>query len=481
MKKRMYQIVALLLSVCMMTGCGAGSTEKKNTVTMNPENYETSETFLTLADLTPNALSPEALQLYSELGLNTFVLTEDFTPFVEDGTLGDGYKASIQAAGDMGMNVWIRNMYNDPDYFQLDADKTGSNYGTPYELTARNLTTEFAEFPAVTGFYMADEPFMITREDDASTDYDESLFSAMDQLGKLVEWKNQYYPDAYWHMNHVPSASYDHWPSGSSYADFIQYYVDNIIKNLTSGGRSICLDNYPLTRAGTIADSYILDLLTVANITRDYNAEAAEDQKATYGICLQTFENANADIRDITSTEDVTFQMYTGMAMGARLFEYFCYRSIGGIGLYGIIDDAGEKRIYDFIQEANDRALPFEKVLCAFEWKGLTSCKGEMSGKDDTFGDIRDMQIEDTGSLTSLSGRYDTIVGCFEKDGQDGYMVVNYTAPNEKLTDVVELTFAGCSQVLVYRESGTEQMNLTEAGELRLSLDAGEGAFVIPQ
>ena len=484
MKKKWYRIAAFLVAACILTGCASGAGKNgKTSEVLKPEKFESDKTFITIVDCPPNPLDEKAMELYNELGVNTYILTEDYAPMVENGTLSDVYKQAIKTVGEKGLNVWIRNMWNDPDYFELDKDKEGSNYGSPYTMSPRKITTEFSEFSQVTGFYMSDELYMYTLEDNPDTEADERLYCAMDQMDKLIEWKNKYYPDAFWHINHVPSSSYDHWPSGESYHTFIQHYVDTIIKKLESGGRSICLDNYPLIAGGKIKDSYLLDLLTVANIARDYNAEAKEGQKANFGICLQTFMNTNPgfDQRDITSSDDITFQMYTGMATGATLFEYFCYRSYEGFGMYGIIDETGEKRIYDYVKEANDRALPFEKVLCSFEWKGLISNKGEMSGKDDVFGDLRDLELQDTGSFSDVDSRYDAIVGCFEKDGQDGYMVVNYTDPINDFTNAVTLKFEGCSQALVYTEDGTKQMNLTENGELRLILEAGQGAFVIPK
>lgn len=482
MKKRVTQITALLLAVGMLVGCGKGSTVSSNS-TLNPEDFEGTENFITIVDCPPNPLDEKGMELYTGLGVNTFVLTEDYTPMVGDEGLGETYKESIKTLGQKGLNVWIRNMWNDPDYFDLEQAKTGSSYGTPYTMEPRKITTEFSEFSEVKGFYMADELFMVTKEDNPATEDNESLHCAMDQMDKLVEWKNTYYPDAYWHINHVPSTSYDHWPSGESYATFVQHYIDTILKKLTSGGRSICFDNYPLTGAGKISDSYILDVVTFANAARDYNATAEEGQKADFGICLQTFMNTNPgfELRDITSAADITFQMYTGMAAGAHLFEYFCWRSYDSFGMYGMVDETGEKRVYDYVKEANERALPFEKVVLSFDWKGLTAKKGDMSGKDDTFGDVKDLLIQDTGSLSSISSRYDTIVGCFEKDGQDGFMVVNYTEPILDMTNAVTLTFKNCSQVLVYTEEGTEVKNLTEEGQLRLTLDAGQGAFVIPK
>ena len=480
MKKRMKSVIVLLLAASMLTACAGEKTSDKST--LKAEDFETDQEFITIVDATPNPNDKTAMDLYTDLGVNTFVLTEDYATMTENGTLSDAYKNAIKEVGKRGLNVWIRNMWNDPDYFDSDTKKEGSNYGSPYTMEPRKITTEFSEFPEVTGFYMADELYMKTLEDKPETEYDDSLFCAMDQMGKLIEWKNKYYPDAYWHINHVPSSSYDHWPSGGNYKEFIQYYVDNVIKKLTSGGRSISLDNYPLGEDMKIANSYLPDLLTVANITRDYNAEAADDQKADFCICLQTFQNTNelAKIRDISSTADITFQMFTGMSLGSRMFEYFCWRTYEQFDMYGIVDSAGEKRIYDYVKEASDQVLPFAKVMCGFDWQGLTTCRGENAGIEDAFSDVQDMLIEDTGVLTSVKSRYDSIVGCFKQGEQAGYMAVNYTAPNEDKTNIVDLTFEGCTQVLVYTIDGVENRNLTEDGQLRLVLPAGQGAFVIP-
>ncbi len=481
MKKKISKILSLAMLVCMLAGC-SGEKSNVSNVKINPKDYETDRTFITIADCTPSTESESEMELYKNLGLNTFILTEDFVPMVEDGTISNAYIKSINKAAEYGLNVWIRNMHNDPDYFELDKDKTGSDYGVEYTMQPRNITTEFSEISAVTGFYMADELFKTTLTDNKETEADESLYCAMDKMDKLIEWKNKYYPNEYWHINHVPSSSYDHWQEGD-YADFIQYYVDNIIKKLTSGGRSVSLDHYPLTAAG-IHENYLHDLLTCANITRDYNAECEENQKADFCICLQTFMNAtNTDMatRDITSSDDVTFQMYTGMACGASMFEYFCWRTYSGFGLYGIVDETGEKRIYDYIKEGNEQALQFQKVTLAFEWKGLTVNKGIQSGKDDIFGEVDGLTTEDNGVLKSIESRYDTIVGCFKKDKQDGYMAVNYTDPAAKKVNAVTLNFEGCSQALVYTEDGTKQINLTEEGDLRLVLEPGQAAFVIPQ
>ncbi len=479
MKRMISGILTFVTVLGLLTGC-KGS-DQRSAVTLNPADYETDKKIITIADMPPDPFSPEAVQLYKDLGFTHWVLTEDHVPMVANGTLNDDYKKAIELLSQQGFEVWIRNMQNDPNYFQIETEKAGSNYGYQYTLAPRDITDDFGAFPSVTGFYMMDEPFQNTKEDDPATEDNESLHPAFDQLDALIAWKNTYYPDAFWHVNHVGSSSWDHWPAGTTYADFIDAYVENVLKKLESGGRSICMDNYPLPDGGgVIKENFLHDVLVLAHATKNYNEAVAEAQQATMGICLQTFQDTNLGLRDITSANDVTFQMYTGMAAGAQLFEYFCYRSLEGAGLSGIIDMTGQKRIYDYVLEANERAMPFQKVVCAYEWQGMTVCHGKQSGSENIFEIVEDLVTQNTGSLTKVDSRYDAIVGCFQKDGQDGYMVVNYTAPDLDMTNMVTLTFQGCTQALVYTEDGVRQVNLVEDGSIRVTLDCGQAAFIIP-
>ena len=90
------------------------------------------------------------------------------------------------------------------------------------------------------------------------------------------------------------------------------------------------------------------------------------------------------------------------------------------------------------------------------------------------------MLAEETGVLSKVESRYDTVIGCFKKGEQDGYMVVNYTAPDLDQTNMVTLTFPGCTTALVYTEEGVEQMDLVDGGILRVTLGCGQAAFIIP-
>lgn len=474
------KLTALLLAGTMLAGCAGNGGGQSSSKKLNVADYETDERLITIVDVPPSPFIEEDLKMYTDLGFTHYILTEDFVAMTENGVLSDTYKQAIQNLSDAGLKVWIRNHYNDANYFELDEDWDGLSLGSSYSLTARSVTDDFNAFDAVDGFYMADEIFMHAQEDDPSTDTNESLKANFDGIQKLIDWKNKYYPDDFWHINHVSNTSWNHWPSDCNYEGFLTYYVENVLDKLEgTGGRSLCFDHYPFHNEGMCED-FLYSTLVVANIVRDYNANAAEDRKLTAGTCLQTFQDDNLNLRDITSTEDITFQMYTGLAAGCKLFEYFMYRSYDSLGLHGIVDGSGQKRIYDYVAEANERMKAFESIVLGFDYQGMAVSHGSQSGDENIFESVMEYAATETGSLSKMVSRYDAIAGYMTKDGQDGYMVVNYTDPALEQTNVVTLTFVDCNTVLVVTEDGSYQQDLVDGGTLRLTLPAGSAAFVIP-
>lgn len=471
MKKK---IISMLMACSMLFGAGC-ITDTPNSSgqgkSLNPEDYVSTEKFITIADVPPHPVNE--LEDYVNLGFSGYILTEDHVKFTENGTITNGYKNALESLKNKGLDVYIRNQYNDPDYF-VNSDtsqRTQFNAGgttEPYVIPERNITTEFKEYPQVKGFYMSDEP-----------DYDK-----LSKYGKIIDWYNTYYSDTYFHMNLLPSyASQQHF-SGHGYSGYVQAYISEIVEKV-KGKKSICLDNYPfaLAQPGQVRSSYLSDILLIANTAKAYNEKVADADKAYMGICIQTFKSAN--LSDITTSAQVSFQLLTGMAVGSKMYEYFLYGS--GMGMYGIMTN-GEKRIYDYVKTANDKYLGFEKVLNAFNWQGLMTISAENesdSENAETFETISDITLKETGalSLKKSSSRLDMIVGAFKKGNTDGYLAVNYSYPGAGKTNTAKLHFANCSTALVYTgsENGmkVESVKLID-GTLRLNLAAGEGAFIIP-
>ncbi len=441
--------------------------------------------FIKLADLPPDPMNKEALLHYKDMGFNVCLLTEDDVDLVDNGTVSQDYKNAIKNISDTGMQVWIRNMFNDPDYFISAGVTEGSNYGSSYEMEPRCITDEFSEFPAVTGFYMADEAYMYRLPERLNVEQihpEAHKFASFDQLCKLVDWKNQYYPQAFFHMNQVPSQSWDHYlPRDGkiyNYEDFLTEYAHTILKRLKGCGRSLCLDNYPFIGENYMEKDYLFDLMTAAKVTRAYNAQAKPEDQAVFGICLQTFE-AKAILddrrRDITRPEEVTLQMYVGMALGARLFEYFAYRSYRN-DFIGILAPDESDRIYHIVKTASDRAAFFEPVLSQYEGVGAYVVPGNLYSYN-TAAIIMARDLFCKPYEISVQGEYDTLVGCFTCGTEKAYMLVNYTDPARNRTSTV--TLSGCPTELKLYKDGKESVVNTSDGCVTIAIEPGNCAFVV--
>ena len=441
--------------------------------------------FIRLADLPPDPTSKEALLHYQALGMNVCLLTEDQVKLVENETLSREYEKAIENISQTGMQVWIRNMFNDADYFDCSEEKQGSNYGSPYQMQPRHITDEFKKYPAVTGFYMADEAYMYQLPEKVNIDWmrpGTEKFASFDQLTKLVDWKNQYYPQAFFHMNHVPSASWDHYlPRNGevyNYEDFLTEYANVILKRLKGCGRSLCLDNYPFIGENYMEKDYLFDLMTAAKVTRAYNAQAKPEDRAVFGICIQTF-NAKSMLddrrRDITMAEEVSLQMFVGMALGARLFEYFGYRSYEQEFL-GILDPNGNDRIYDLVKTAGERVAYFEPILSKFDSVGGYMVPGSLYSFN-TAAMVMAKELFCKPYGVKVESEYDTLVGCFAGEGEKGYLLVNYTDPIRKCTSRVSLHCNGAENLICY-QNGKKSLLQTENGNVTLVLESGSAAFV---
>ena len=441
--------------------------------------------YYTFADLPPRGWE-EFVQHYLDLGLSTYQLTTDCFQFITNGALDSTYTGAIDLVDRLGGDTLIRNMgLNDVtatvDYFDSHGADLVNGWGDK-----------------ISGFYMADE-------------YTSEQYN---QLGDLITWKNTYANDSLWHMNMVGSLSYDHWDSGytgswldsisgsrkeqyqKTYGTHVDDYINNVVKKLSGGTASVCLDSYPFREigAGEIYDYYLYDLLTVANKTKAYNdsRSATGTAEARFGICLQTYQfiqpsGDNVLGRDIASAAEVSMQIYTGLAMGADLFEYFAYCSSANTNTNGIVNQgtwdktSSGDRLYDYVKTANDNALPFAKITMAYNWLGTFVSAGTTAHENSSaFNHINGLVTSDKGAMTSVSSTYDAIIGRYEGSEGDGFMVVNYTDPTKAHTNTVNMNFNGYNYAIVYTAGGEAQLVALNSGALSLSLAAGEAAFVIP-
>ena len=400
-------------------------------------------------------------------------------------TVQNDYLTALENLDKAGLKVWIRNHHNKADYFTSDLTSTLLLYKD-----------------VIDGFYMVDEAFQTNALLTAAGQ--ENKTSDFESMTVVRDWFNQNFADKYYHSNHVPITSFDHYTvaNGSTqvedlargYVAFLQDYKTKYNDQLTAAsGTSISFDNYPFVHAqgdykyGTlnlktkfesgIQSTYLANCLIAAQV-------AAEDD---LGLCIQTFEATDMTYkvtRDITSAAEVSLQLYTGMAMGADLFEYFAYNSNSDFDAIMNLD--GSKRIYDLVKKGNE-ALCFADVVNTFSWKGIMTSAGSVNSHNTVgFGYVAGMVLNDSnnGVLSSVSSTDDAIVGCFAKDDLNGYMVVNFNDPVAVTgNNTVTLTFAGCTRARVYTNADgvltSQLVDLTD-GTYTATLVPGSACFVIP-
>ena len=392
-------------------------------------------------------------------------------------TVENDYLSALNNLNNAGLDIWIRNYTNKTGYFGTDM--------TSVLLLYRDL---------IDGFYMVDEAFetnellVAAGQENVTTDF-QSL--SQDTVG----WFNTNFAGKYFHSNHVPISSYDHYSDGNGnalsqqnadyYRNFLTIYKNLFNKQLDASGSTIGFDNYPFNRAQTsfnsgIADNYLLNGLIAAQVAGEYD----------FSLCIQTFEASGKTwygtdtSRDITDAAEVSMQLYTGMALGADVFEYFAY---GSNDLFkGILNQDGTKRLYDIVKEGN-QALCFSDVINTFSWNGIvTSAGSSNSANGNAFSSVAAMVLTNisNGVLDSYSSTDDAVIGCFTKGELNGYMVVNFNDPKAVTgTNTVSLTFADCTRARIYTEADgvltSTLIDLTD-GSCSVELAPGSACFVIP-
>lgn len=310
---------------------------------------------------------------------------------------------------------------------------------------------------------------------------DEPAFNEIGNYQAAKEIFDKVFPGKYFYINLLPViASVS--AIGDNYTNYIKEYDTKI------GTDFVSYDHYPLMNNGK-TDYVINNFLYNMDLVK---RAAPEREMWTF---LQSIGfNSNRGLRGV---EDATFQMYSFLAFGGLGIQWFCYWSppaFDGATHFQegmIARDGARTATYDYVKTANLELRNFENIYLNFDWKGVMThigSKNTTGGENESFGFLKKTALKSHERISKISTEQDTLIGVF-KDGEnrDGFMVVNYTAPEQKLTNKVELTFADCARAIVVKNGVKELVTareVTEDGEKRglisFEMQPGEGYFVIP-
>ncbi len=404
----------------------------------------------------------------------TYTLDADYTI-----TFENDYIRSLQNLKASGLKVLVRNYSNRVDYF--DQAKT-------------NLLKKYSDL--FDGFYLNDEPF---ETDALRSAAGQTAVATFDEINTMINWVNTNFPGKFIHVNHVPITSYDHYEGNKSianYKSFLSDYLTKCVSTITGNSKaSLSLDAYPFgeytktsgwwifkTTTNGLSETYLQSVLSAATVARDY----AGDKDIVLANCIQTFVNDGGTSRTVND-EEISFQLYTSMAMGVKQYEYFTYRSSSGFT--GMIDTDGNKTsIYDDALIAND-ALKLSDVINNLTWKGTVLSGGSVNNANaDAFSSVSSIALKagtNTGVLTNVSSTDDAMVGYYKaQNGNDAYMVANYNDPHDVTgNNTVTLTFSNCTAVRVFTVSDgnlTSEIVKLSNGAYTANIAPGSGCLIIP-
>ena len=123
----------------------------------------------------------------------------------------------------------------------------------------------------------------------------------------------------------------------------------------------------------------------------------------------------------------------------------------------------------------------FEDVFLAFNWDGVKSFVGTDNelGYNPGFDAMKKNELSSLKNIKEISATQDTLVGQFDCEGDNAYMLVNCSDPVDAKMDQITVKFENCKKVMVYR-GGRLFKYIIPNNTLTLDLIGGEGVFVIP-
>lgn len=341
----------------------------------------------------------------------------------------------------------------------------------------KKMVDDLSQFKVFKGFSFRDEP---------SIDMAKSFASVKEYLDSLN-------PNLHYYTSLLPIYVKDASVLSKEHADNKEEAYLDYVDTFSNAIGNFAYDSYPLisdpVRGETMVDgTWFQNLRLVAENAKEKNYDAGITiQACGFGPAGQ--EEIAWHKRRVDSKADITFQLYTALAYGYKEINYYTFwehwmasdTEEHYTGMVEYPEKNGEEPVktpaYYAVQEANQEVKKFDHVILNFNWEGtmpLTAEGKTMSVGLQSAGDYESPRID------SASATDEAIIGCMkDKDGYDGFMIVNATDPAQKLKNKVTVKFKKASKALAY-VNGEEQTITLENGECTFELEEGAGVFVIP-
>lgn len=303
-------------------------------------------------------------------------------------------------------------------------------------------------------------------------------------------------------LNHTSCVSYPWGTEPFTYEEYLQALFDNILSVYadTNTRKWLSCDDYPLYKDTSAKKQYYLKADWIQGLEYLATKKRDSDMELYSNFFIQAMPyGTGAKSRDrVPSYNDLRLQIYSVMAFGYDSVSFFCYGTPPAVegGEFteeqvALVDRSGNKtEIWTNSQKLISEINKFSHTYMQFNdnWLGVLPLLGTNNiAKDDTYYNSSfDTLISPLSGANRLKGvksveaTEDSIVGYMQdKNGNPGYMVVNYNDTTENKKSVVTFKFANYNKAYVYIDGIKKEVTLKN-NELTLDLGVGEGVFVIP-
>ena len=261
-----------------------------------------------------------------------------------------------------------------------------------------------------------------------------------------------------------------------SYVEYMKRYFEQLAPLLGY----VCYDYYPFLReartGSLLKTSYVSNLELVANHCKNTGTE------------LRTFVQTGGDwtgLRDLTSVGDFRFQVYMNMAFGSRVMTYYEYGTFNDQtdGDFGLLDlqDGSYNYTYEMAKVVNNEVHAFEDAYLHYNYDGVMCFSGLSEEEININFYAVANKLQSHPRIANVDVTHDAVMTSFkDAEGNDAFMLVNYTDPYYDLDNTVTVQFKDAKALLMYRFGEKHVVPLKKDGTYTFELYPGEGRFIIP-
>ena len=320
--------------------------------------------------------------------------------------------------------------------------------------------------------------------------------ASLERVAEYAEFFDGLYGEEATFMTNLFPSYYEDWSKGdyTSYSAYVEAYCDIVLPNIVNGTKYLSMDSYPVNNDGTLEQSFMYDLA----VLKHYALEKGAQANAILQAC-----GWDSDTHNVAPTEaQYRMMYYTALAFGMDSIGWWGYspekEEENSTILHGqtpVNIDNTTTAAYEALKAVNNEVAAFGPIFKTYTWQGVIMSSPKAGfigiGKDaqyDAFNKVKSdsllskymLSASNTASFSSISGSGSNyVVGVMkDKNNNEAFTVVNYSAPKDNNT--LSITFKANTDGKYFIYQGGEQQEVTiTTGGYTLTLAPGEGAFIM--